>query len=553
MKKILTFLLAFTLFTPAADAFKDTESQALDRLIEKGVLTDGDFFLPEIRCSREQFTTWALKNVGEDVTGERIREPFADIVPTQDFAPFVARAWELGVIETTGMFNPKDAITKLDALSILLELEGFALPRNNLKLNFIDVPRSGDARGVVAKALELRLVDPITNEVFGSNVKLNRMECAKLIDAVSLNRRAEEVLFDRPQNNQETGTFDRVIETIESKYLNAEDVDINAMEEQMIRELVNSLGDENTVYFNEQEVADFLLNIGVGTQYGIGAQVGVDDQGRVQIIMPLLDSPAEQAGLEPGDVFLEVNGIDVSSGDMLLEEVVTFIKGENGSEVELLMLRRNTEFEVTIVRGPIENQSMVASEYNDYLLIEMFFFGSDTADKFEEAIAEFPRAAKRGIIIDLRNNPGGFLDTAVEILGILLPENTVAVKTRGVDLLSTTRVKGPSTATENPLVIIVNERSASSSEILAGGVQDNDRGAVIGTQTFGKGTAQELIQFPNGSALKVTVAEWLTPSDRNINEVGIEPDFILSDEATNSNDDSIYDYAIRLIERGQWR
>lgn len=555
MQKFFAFLLLFLCVSPVY-AFTDTESKAITRLVEKGVVHEKQYFLPNIPCTRGQFVLWAMRNAGYNLDGRRFSEPFSDVLPSQKYAPYIGKAWQMGILDTKTKFHPHDAITTLDALRILLSLENISFSHAQSDLSAPDAPKTEKERRIIEKALEMGLLRPQKNGLLGTYFSLNRYECAKMIDGISL-KKGLHIVFTpthkentRPKHASEIDVLEQVVDAIESRYLHRDKIDTNALLENAIRQFVSSLGDPHTIYFNKKEVQNFLMSVGEGNQSGIGAQVGIDELGRVQIIKPLRGSPAEQAGVQPGDVVYKVNGIDVISAGMTLEETIAFIKGPNGSDVKIIFLRRGREIPITITRAPIQPSSLFAQVHNGYLVLELDFFGADTESEFVKAITENPEAAQKGILLDLRNNPGGFLQTAIDILSHILPEGTIAVKTRAIDALHTETVQGPADFSTQPLVVLVNSRSASASEILAGAVQDNARAAIVGTQTYGKGTAQQLISLANGAALKLTIAEWLTPNGRNIDGVGISPDYIY--ENINEGND-VYDFAERLIERNQWK
>ncbi len=555
MKKLLlTCAVLFLFFPGGAKAFEDVESNAIERLIEAGTIKDKAHFFPDLKCTRAQFVVWALRNVNEDVEGKSIREPFTDVHAQDAYAPFIARAWELGVIPTENKFSPKKPIQKIDALKIALKLEGVTIPIAGLHLQYIDLPKDAEGNGVIAKALRMRITKQLKKNIFGTHKTLTRLECAKILDAISLSRKSEDIIFNTDTKNDQhrpkQEIFDEVWNIIHTKYLRADEIDSEELMETIIRKAVGSLDDPHTVYFNKEETDNFLTGVGIGNQYGIGAQVGLNKEGQIQIIKPLKNSPSEKAGLRPGDVIIEVDGIDVSQGDMTLEEIVSLIKGENKTKVKITLQRRAKKIERTIVRGPIELTSTTPHIQDEYLVLEVDFFGSDTVSEILNATEEYKQYAENGIILDLRNNPGGFLDAAIELLSHLLPKDSIAVKTRGRDITHTEKVRGPGDLSQYPLVVLVNERSASASEIVSGAVQDLHRGIVVGTTTYGKGTAQELMQFDDGSALKITVAEWLTPNDRSINDIGITPDLFFDDIENNQ---ASWAYAARLIKRGQWK
>lgn len=555
MRPITRILLLAVLLLPLpASAFTDTDAKAVIRLVEQGVIEDKTRFLPEIPCAKAVFVEWSLKNIDERPAGKPFTEPFIDVNPTDAYAPYAARALELGAVKNSPLFQPQKPVTRLEALRIALQLEGLAMPVGGFDLPaYADLPKDAASRGVIKKALDLGIISPQSEKLFGTYAPLNRLQCAELLDAISLSRKGErEITIEiggKPRNGKDT-TFDQVMHALKTKYLYADKVDTAKLEAQAVREAVASLEDPYTVFFDEQEVQDFLLGVGVGTQYGIGAQVGLDKDNKPMIMKPLRGSPAEKAGLKPGDIILKVDGTDVSAGDRKLEEVADLIKGDEGTPVNIEFLRNGKPFQLDIVRARIEVESLFASEHDGYLLIEMHFFGNDSAEKILDAVAEFPQAAKKGIILDLRDNPGGFLDSAVKVLGLFLPPDSVAVKTRGKDFLHTEKTKGAADLVGTPLIVIVNERSASASEILAGALQDHKRAAIIGQTTFGKGSAQELLQFEDGTALKVTIAEWLTPDDRSIEGTGITPDTVIADLEAS---EAVWDQAARMIGRGQWK
>lgn len=554
-KKILIATLTFFIGIHTSFAFEDIKNTGtITRLLEKEVIKENDYFSPEEVCTRETFITWALKNIGEDVTGENIAEPFADVKRQDSARPFIGRAWQMGVIDTNILFKPKDPIAKIDALRIALYLEGVAIPRGGFTLTkeFDDIPKTAINKGVLWKSMDMRIARTESTTHFGTYDEMTRIECAKIIDAISLNRRAEQVIYDvntSPDKPKEE-IFDEVWDILKSEYLRSEGIDSEQMMEEAIKGTVNSLEDPYTVYFDDEETSNFLTGVGMVTQYGIGAQVGYNEEGQVIIVKPLKGSVSEEAGLRPGDIFIEVDGVNVSKGDMSLEEVVSLIKGKKGSIVEVKMQRGESFLNKKIVRSPIEMKSTFSRKWGDYLLIQIDFFGDDTVEIFRKAVKENESLAKNGIILDLRNNPGGFMDTATDLLGHLLPDGSIGVRTKSRDMGHKEYLKGPADMTEYPLVILVNEYSASASEIVAGAIQDYKRGAVLGQQTYGKGTAQQLMQFYDGSSLKVTFAEWLTPQARAIDGVGITPDYIFD---TIEKDTESYDFAARIIRRGQWK
>ncbi len=286
--------------------------------------------------------------------------------------------------------------------------------------------------------------------------------------------------------------------------------------------LMWSLGDPYSVYFEPELAEEFDQELN-GTFFGIGAEIGSKDD-YIVVVAPLSESPAEQAGILAGDKIMAVDGVETFG--VSVTEAVYMIRGEEGTTVTLTIVREGEEemLEVPIVRAEITIESVVWEIQDDGIaVIEVRMFNDDTTDLFQSAIQEILTADVNGIVLDLRNNPGGLLTEAINLAGFWVDGNTVVIE-KVQDQLTEFAASGTAHLLGIPTVVLVNYGSASGSEILAGALQDYGVATVIGEQTFGKGSVQEYYEFPDGSSMKITVAEWLTPQGRSINEVGITPD-----------------------------
>lgn len=294
--------------------------------------------------------------------------------------------------------------------------------------------------------------------------------------------------------------------------------------------LVSGVGDPYTVFLDPQTATEFSQDLS-GTFDGIGAEIGMRE-GQIVVIAPLRGTPAERAGVAAGDVVISINGEDTAG--MTVENAVTRIRGEKGTDVRLDLYRPKSDERVSIsvTRDTIVVESVVAEEKagpagQSVSYIRISHFNEDTAEQFQRAVDETLRKNPAGVIIDLRNNPGGFLDVAVSMAHQWVYENVVVIERGETEIAH--RATGPSPLRETKTVVLVNEGSASASEILAGALQDYGLATIIGTQTFGKGTVQALRDLSDGSAIKITVAEWLTPKGRSIEKEGIAPDVVVED------------------------
>jgi len=339
--------------------------------------------------------------------------------------------------------------------------------------------------------------------------------------------------------NIDLNLFWTVWDELEEKYVDLDSVDEEQMVYGAIKGIVNSLDDSYTVFMTPEESEQFSASL-EGTLEGIGAELTVED-GDLSVVSPLKSSPAEKSGLLPGDIIYMIEG--ELANEMTLFDAIMNIRGEKGTTVVLTILREGLSdpFDVSIVRDSIDIESVTVEELDgDIMYISVNQFNDKTNDEFGKAVSEMILDEPEGIIIDLRFNGGGYLDIAVELLSYLLPSDTeaVTIKRRGQedDVMDT---NGNPKLLNVPLVVLVNGGSASASEILAGAIQDHKRGVVMGTQSFGKGTVQEVESFYDGSSMRITIAKWFTPDDRNINKVGLTPDIIV--EIKDEDIDTEYD------------
>ena len=299
-----------------------------------------------------------------------------------------------------------------------------------------------------------------------------------------------------------------------------------------IKGLVSSLEDPYTVFMTPDETKEFEENLNSQLE-GIGAELTVKD-GMLVVLSPLKDSPAEKAGLKPGDIIFEINGETTS--ELTLFDAIMKIRGPKGTEVTLTIIRNELDepFEVKITRDEINVESITFERLDGNIAyVSVNQFSDNTAEEFEKAVNDILLSSPKGVIIDLRYNGGGYLDIAVEIVSEFIEgkKPAVLIKTKDGKEDETFNTTGNARIPKTPLVVLVNEGSASASEIVAGAIQDAKRGLIMGQKTFGKGSVQEVELLRDGSSLRLTIAKWLTPSGRSINEVGITPDRIVEQKA----------------------
>ncbi|RLC28799.1 hypothetical protein DRH13_06610 [Candidatus Woesebacteria bacterium] len=358
-----------------------------------------------------------------------------------------------------------------------------------------------------------------------------------------------------PEKNVDFSLFWRVWDSLDENYYDKTKIVDSEMVYGAIKGMVSAVGDPYTIFLppSENRVVQEDLS---GSFEGVGIQIGFKG-GQLVVIAPLPDTPAEEAGIQAGDFIVgikdELKDIDRGTVGITLPEAVRAIRGPAGTTVTLSLLRNGSEelIEANVVRKSIDIPSIIltfegASE--DIAYIRILKFVGETESEWEEAVIEIiKKPSVKGIVLDLRNNPGGYLQSSVDIASEFLTSGSVVVTEASAngekyDFV----VERIGRLLSMPTVVLVNEGSASASEILAGALRDTRDIQLVGEITFGKGTIQEPQQLNNGAGLHVTVSKWLTPSGFWVNEGGLEPDIIIADDVETSEDEQLQE-AIRLL------
>lgn len=332
---------------------------------------------------------------------------------------------------------------------------------------------------------------------------------------------------------------------IQKEYIG--EVDEDALQTGICQGYVGALGDPYSAYYDEEQTSA-LMETTQGEYGGIGVVLTQNlDTGVTTASSVYEDSPAMKAGMKDGDIIYQVEGRDVSG--MALEEISGSIKGEKGTTVEITVLRGEEREEVTltITRDTIQAETVKTRMLEDeigYLAISEF--DSVTLEQYREGLAELTAQGMEGLIVDLRGNPGGNLDTVCEILDLMLPEGLI-VYTEDKDGNRQEFTSDEAQEVQVPLAVLVDGNSASASEIYAGAIQDYGIGQIVGTKTYGKGVVQTIYDLKDGTSLKLTVAEYFTPNGRNIDGEGITPDVEVTYQR-NENDPEADNQLDRAVE-----
>ena len=342
--------------------------------------------------------------------------------------------------------------------------------------------------------------------------------------------------------------LEKVLSIVEQEFLY--EYDMKTLEEGAIRGMLEALDDPYTSYFNKSETESFLME-SEGEYEGVGIYMALDTSvGLPIVLLPIEGSPAEEAGILPGDYIMEVDGKDVTGAS--LEEISSIIKGKSGSTVKMKFVRYTNEdeyeeFEKILTRRKVEINSFDYEIFDNEIAYISFSSFDEKADKqFRDAIKEMKKTAEiKGLIIDIRNNTGGLLSTATAIIDEVLPTGII---TYTVDKNGKKEyIYSDSQTLDIPVVVVVNGNSASASEIMAGAIKDYEKGNVVGTTTYGKGLVQEFKSLRDGTYVKITIAEYFSPSGQKINELGVEPDYIVENDE-NTEEDLQLNKAIEVIK-----
>ena len=348
---------------------------------------------------------------------------------------------------------------------------------------------------------------------------------------------------------EEFDTLAEVWQSLQEYYVNEDALDPEELAQGAIEGLLEALDDPYTSYL-DPEMYELEWSAFEGSYEGIGAFVTMEE-GELIVVSPIAGGPAEEKGVKAGDRILEVDG--VSTAGMTLTEALLMIRGPEGTWVTLLILHEGetAPIEIEILRREIELETVSVETLTDEIArIHITHFSQNTYEEFVDVLFEAYDSGAEGIVLDLRNNPGGYLHVVVDIADEFLDGGIIMYQENADGTVEEEEASSGGLATDLPLIVLVDEGSASGSEVLAGALQDRDRAQVVGTVTYGKGSVNLMLELSDGSALYVTTARWLTPDGHLIEGLGLTPDFeveITEDDVLNERDPQL-DFAIDHLE-----
>ncbi len=601
--KFLTiFIFSLFLFPSTTSAFRDiTEKSAIykpiNNLIDRGVMQDGSFFRAKDNMPLGYFWQLLLNDKGFDPSTIDKKLPLPkNISYTDPLAPYLKKLILDGILSENKNFNKEASIRRIDAIKFIIKTKNIVAPRhvspNFRKIvkgvsplaKYLDSVEAAYASQIIAnKDLDkLRPYDFLTREEFVEWIYNWHENGEKRISSLGNPKKDNSIypqypyekrlkktkrtpkenqekakilienLFGATPQNQEIAVLNEVLNQINRKFKFQEKLD-DKKEEEMINKaivkMVETLDDKYSIYVEPEKAKEFKDSL-TGHFEGIGAYVEMVNN-LFTITAPIKGSPAEKAGINAGDIVLKVDDFDIK--ELSIGDIINKIKGPSGTKVKLSIKRKEQLREISVVRGEITIPALKLEWKNGIPIVGMHQFSKDTGSQLEKMLKKeiLPKNPK-GIIFDLRNNPGGFLSAAINVGGIFLEKNTKIFSAQYIDNeeVFKTEKDGILAKYNKPMIFLQNKGSASASEILTSIIKDYKIGKIIGTNSLGKGTVQEVIQFVNGGSLKLTVAKWISPKGNWINEVGVLPDIEIADptdeEKENKVDNQLHE-ALRIV------
>ncbi len=537
-------------------AYDDVSSDSsyyysVEYLRRQGVIRETKNFQPNLIITRAEFIKYlVLLNNPKYEPASKINLPFSDTINNTWYAPYFQEAIELGIIDSNAdKIYPYKKLALIEAVELLFNSKSIPKPKKHVGvITYKDIKQNKNIQGIIMRAEELGIVMPERQSYFGIYKRVSRSMAADMIfkmDMVSLK--------DVNQSSQNTDSSDinlqKIItswDLINSNFVDQKKVNKEKMSDAAIRALLKVIDDPYSSYMDKSENTVFLDDLD-GNFEGIGAYIAIDDKGQIAIVAPIKGTPADIAGVKAGDVIKKVDNFDTQGKTLF--ETVGKIKGKKGTKVKLTLQRNGNTIVIEVVRGLINVKSL---EYKtvgsgDIMHIKVVNFNQSAAKDFNDVVDIITKNKKiKGVILDFRNNPGGLLNVAVSILNRILPTGSTAVQIKYNYFNLGQNTTGRGELAKYPIAVLVDKGSASASEIVAGAIKDYGVGKVIGVKTFGKGTVQEVNYFSDQSAIKLTIAKWLTPKGNSIEKNGVTPDIVV-EKSTGSTTDNQLDRAIAEV------
>lgn len=541
---------------------------SIKTLYDLNLLPDGTKFRPDDLLKIPDLYTLLL-TYGKAELSKKINLPYLDTKNNSSYAPYIQTAIDIGILKPNSSkprLGINSTVPKHTALAKMFQIFGIGTNIFFEKENweFTDLKSNSKLAPIAKKAHELGILEKEKNSLFKMAKRITKAEAAdylyKIYEysqntnngsqiSITITNLGQSSPYGETEKklieNQSFGTLLEVWKALKNKYYYQEEINDQNLIFGAIKGMVGQVTDKYTVFQKPEEAATLITSLSKEFE-GIGIVIEMIEN-KVTIIAPIKDSPAEQAGLKTNDIIIKVDGNSIIGES--LDLVASKIKGPSGTTVTITILRNTEEKDFTVSRAFIMlhtvEKEMLSKSGKKIGYISILSFSEDTYQEFLDAVNELIAKKPNGFIIDLRNNPGGYMDVTINIISLFTDKIKTALtleysngqkeeyKTNGNGLLKNYKV-----------VVLINEGSASASEILAGALQDFGAAKIIGVKSFGKGSVQEVDQFTDKSLFKYTISKWLTPNGGNIDGKGITPDKTVANNGGDDEEDKQLDTAI---------
>jgi carboxyl-terminal processing protease len=556
LRALASVVLGITVLAPCLMAYDDIPGDspyfyAIEYLRKNDVFQGTKLFKPDSIVTKAEFISYLVKlNSPKFKKEAKVKLPFKDTVNSAWYAPYLAEAVRVGIMTgNEGIINPDQPISVVDALTLLFHSRSIPIPRRYVgAVSYTDLQRSEYAKAMVMRSIELGIVTPQRDDWFGLYRKMTRAETALMIYKMDLvDLRDPDAGLGSAATDSQLAKVNNAWKILLSGYVGKDTLDKSKLADAAIKGMVDTLGDPYSVFMDENQNQAFSDEIG-GQFEGIGAYIELKDNKDIAIVSPIKDSPAFKAGIKAGDIIRKVDDFDTKGASLV--DVVTHIKGPKGTTVRMTLERDGQTVILDVVRDVVVVKSLEYEVVGNgkYMHIHLISFNENLLNDFKDVVdIVLGNPDIKGLVLDVRDDPGGLLDAAVGVLGYLLPNNSVAVNIQSNFYNYSQNTQGAGELSKYPMAILVNKGSASASEIVAGALKDYGAATVIGETTFGKWTVQEVNYFSDGSSIKLTIAKWLTPQLHSIQKNGITPDIAVT--AGTDGSDPQMDRAIEELNR----
>lgn len=544
-KLLLSALIATLSISTAFASYNDVDINhrnynGISYLELQGAIDAGEDFRPDDTLTRAELYKILFESFGENGENIKTSKTFEDVPQDSWFAPYVELGLRYDVLSSGGKFRPEKGVSRIEAIKLLFRMYNVASPLVNTadqdKL-FADVGPGHPKYSLVNRAIGIGIIERNPHHVFRPYQNITRGDFADLLFAFDqwyISRNSSE------QNLDLTGIhkaeiFADIWKRINTKYPLEDDevIDVEVLYQAAIKGLISSLNDPYTVYIPPADAQEFSSHLS-GSFEGIGAYLIQDEKtGALYITDFVNGSNAREVGIKAGDEIIEVDGVSIAGMD--LEEIIARVKGPAGTSVTLKIRRNGQSYTYSVERRELQ-LTIVSHELleNDIWYIDLNLFSDTSFIDFTSSLKALQEEAPEpeAIVIDLRGNGGGYMNSATSIAGHFVPNSEPILQMDYGSFTHTTLSSGQGEYYGKDIYVLIDEFSASASEVVAGALQEMANATVVGHTSFGKGTAQEVTQYWDGSIFKLTIAHWLTPLGNSIENLGITPDIEVTGESS---------------------